>query len=399
MGGMFGKMFIVLIFALSSAGTNVALRADAANDSAAAAATLLAKHAAYAGWKGGDGSVKTLRETGEATRDGKVVREFHKLQMGQVYRSTVAHDTGSFEGGFTGRVFWQSNENGFTTRTVGEVVKFLATRIAIADEELTSLPGTVRGHETVDGVPTTIVRVAADGALPVDLSIDPTTGAFKRIAIDPGGKYEERVDILADTEIGTGKRVLSSWRYTGGKTVYRYTKVEANTEIAADEFHPPKAVATWTFGPPAQTNPIVVTDKRIFIDALVNGHRGHFVFDTGAGGIAFTDSFARTTGAKRVGESGIIGIGGAARANLYRVDTLTIGGNTLHDVTIRSGLDERTNSEHIDGLIGFDLLAGAVVELDLDAQTLRILDPTLVAPDTKQGITVNVDLRDRKSVV
>jgi hypothetical protein len=43
-------------------------------------------------------------------------------------------------------------------------------------------------------------------------------------------------------------------------------------------------------------------------------------------------------------------------------------------------------------LIGFDLLAGAIVEMDLDAQTMRILDPALVVPDSKQGVTVNVDL-------
>jgi predicted aspartyl protease len=388
---MVAKRWIRVFFTAWLVVANAPLRTMAAADDSAAA--LLAKHAAYVGWKGGDGSIKTLRETGEAARDGKVVRRFSRLQMGQIYRSSVAANAGSFEGGFTGRVFWQSNVNGFTTSTVGDVVKYLATRIQLADEELTALPGMVRGTETIGGVRTTIVRVVAVAGLPVDLSIDPDSGAYKRITIDPDGRYEERFDVLADTDVGNGKRVLSSWRYVGGQTVYTYTKIEANTDISADELHPPKPVATWTFGPPTQTAPIAVFDKYILIDAMVNGHPGHFMFDTGAAGIVFTDSFARTVGATRRGETRIVGIGGGARANIYRIDTLAIGANTLHDVSITSGLDERLDrGVHIDGYIGFDLLAGAIVEMDLDAQTVRILDPKLVAPDTSQGITVHIDL-------
>ncbi len=351
--------------------------ARAADDAAA----LLAKHAAYAGWTGGDGTIRTLRETGAATRDGKTVAVLRRLQSGQIYRESATHSGGVFDRGFTGRVFWQSNVNGFTTRTVGDAVKALATDIEVANEELTRFPATVRGHETIDGVSTTIVRVTPDAGLPVDVYIDPQSGAYKRLTIDPDGKYEQDVDVLADTDV------------VGGKTTYAYTNIEINTEISADELHPPPAVATWTFGPAAQSTPIVVQDRQILLDATVNGHPGRFLFDTGASETVLTDSFARLVGAKPRGHSYVSGIGGGIRANVYRVETLAIGPNTLHDLTVATGLEEREQrEEHIDGLIGFDLLAGAIVDLDLDASTVRLYDPASMAPDHTQGITLRIDL-------
>lgn len=387
---MFGRLCGALIAsALLTIGA-VPWASRAADDDASA---LLAKHAAYAGWRGGDGSIKTLRETGEVTRDGKVVRKLERLQMGAIYRSSASLSEGTFESGFTGRIFWQSNMNGFTVPDSGDVVKYLATRAQLADEELTALAGTVRGNETVNGVPTTVVRVVVPGGLPVDLAVDPQTGAFKRVTIDPEGRYEQRFDVLADTDVGNRKRVISSWRYAGSRAVYTYSKIEANTVVTAEELHPPKPVASWTFGPPDETTPITLTDKRIFMDATVNGHLGHFVLDTGAADIAFTDSFARLVGAKHVAEGAIVGIGGGSRAHLYRVDTFAVGSSALHDVTVITGLDESRDYEHHrDGFIGFDLLAGAIVEADLDAKVLRIHDPAVVAPDHAAGITLRVDL-------
>jgi hypothetical protein len=79
----------------------------------------------------------------------------------------------------------------------------------------------------------------------------------------------------------------------------------------------PKPLATWTFGPPEQATPLTVTDKRLLF-----------------------------------GEGTIVGIGGGARANLYKVDTFAVGASTLHDVRVLTGLDARVNLErHRDGFI------------------------------------------------
>jgi hypothetical protein len=67
----------------------------------------------------------------------------------------------------------------------------------------------------------------------------------------------------------------------------------------------------------------------------------------------------------------------------------------LHNVIVNSGLDEEQfHWEGADGLIGFDMLAASVVDLDFDAETLRIMDPAVVAPDASKGWVVHVDVSD-----
>ncbi|HEV2741487.1 MAG TPA: aspartyl protease family protein [Candidatus Elarobacter sp.] len=371
----------------------VAPRAAGAADDAAA---LLAKHKAYAGWQAGDGAIASLRESGSVTLDGRVVALIRAVHRGPIFRESYARAAGgTFEDGFTGRVLWSSNQNGFTVQTIGDAARYVYTEDALFGEGLSSLPGTVLRTETIDGTPVTWVRVAPAVGVAAELAIDPATGSLKRAVLDPNGKYETRFDVMGYTDVGGGKRVLSSWRYTGGKALHAYTTIEANKPVTDDELHPPKQTATWSFDPAVASVPIELTKDRIFVYAMVNGVRGKFILDTGAGSIAFTDTFARRAGAKRVGESTIVGIGGGAAANLYKVDTIAFGANALHDVIIYTGLDERGSSEtDVAGLIGFDLLAGAIVELDLDGKTLRIMDPAKVQPDTSKGLVVHVDLAD-----
>ncbi len=366
--------------------------APAADDAAA----LLAKHKSYVGWQGGDGSMPSLRESGTVTYEGRVIRTIAAFHRGPLFRLVTASPTrGSLEEGFTGRVLWTSNQNGFTVQTAGEPARFIYTRSALYDETLSAWPGTVVRTETIDGTPVTWVRVQSEVGVPAELAVDPATGAFKRVVLDPNGKYETRLDILGYADAGGGKRVISSWRYTGGKSVYAYTSIDTTAPVTDAELHPPKQIATWTFDPASSTMPVELTEHRIYVNAVVNGVRGKFILDTGSSVIAFTDTFARRAGAKRVGTAGISGIGGSALANLYKVDTIAFGANTLHDVVVYTGLDERDTSEsEVAGLIGFDLLAGAIVELDLDGKTLRIMDPAKVQPDSSKGILARVDLTD-----
>ncbi|MBV9439106.1 MAG: aspartyl protease family protein, partial [Candidatus Eremiobacteraeota bacterium] len=159
-----------------------------------------------------------------------------------------------------------------------------------------------------------------------------------------------------------------------------------------------KQTATWSFSDaPASVELTKETFPRILVDATINGVKGRFIFDTGAAGTLLSDSFARRAGAKHVGTAQFGGIGpSTTTANLFRVDTLTIGGSTLHDVIVSSGFPEEwTQREGVVGLIGFDLLGGAIVDLNLDQGTLRTLDPVKVQPNESQGYVVHIDLSDQ----
>ncbi|MEA2785655.1 MAG: Aspartyl protease [Candidatus Eremiobacteraeota bacterium] len=370
-------------------------RASAAEDAGA----LMAKHAAYVGWHAGDGVVKTLKQTGEATRDGKVVRSFSLLRYGGAYRETFEYPNGlHYDEGFTGTIAWASNENGFTVRALGEVVRAQFSIDALFAETTATPEFTAALHGTgkVDGTEYPIVRLTSKVSLPIDAWVDPATGAYRRVVIDPDGKYEDSFDGLGYSEVG-GKRFLTAWRHGDSKVRSAYTRTEPNAKIEPDELRPPKQTATWTFGKaPAQ---IEYTDQpvpRIYIDLLVNGRKGKFILDTGAANTAVVDSFLRAAGGKRFGTTAITGIGGnESRANLFRIDTLAVGDSTLHDVVVSSGLDEQDFQRMgVAGIVGFDLLAGAIAELSLDAKTLHVMDPAKVAPDEHAGLVVHVDLSD-----
>jgi predicted aspartyl protease len=383
------KHRVVFAAALSALLATMIAPARAADDASA----LLAKHKAYVGWQDGDGAITSLRESGTVTSDGRVTARIAAVHRGPLFHRTTERSAGRFDDGFTGRVLWSSNDNGFTVQTVGEPAKYVYTSSALFDERLTALPATFVRTETLDGTPVSWIRVQPELGVAAELAIDPSTGALKRAVLDPNGKYETRFDVLAYADVGGGRRVLSSWKYGGEKPVYAYTHVEANVPVTDSDLHPPAQTATWTFDPSGTPVPIELTEHRVLLNATVNGVNAKFIFDTGADGIAFTDSFARRVGAKRVGETRIEGVGGGAAANVYKVDTIAFGGNVLHGVSIATGLDERGSSENdIAGLIGFDLLAGAIVDMNLDAKAMQILDPAKMQPDASKGILARVDL-------
>ena len=201
--------------------------------------------------------------------------------------------------------------------------------------------------------------------------------SYRRAVVDPDGAHEDSFEGLGYTQAG-GQRFLSAWHHGTSKARFAYTSVEPNAALAPDDLRPPKQTATWTFGDaPAAVEYDDTRGPRLYVDPVVNGVKGKFLFDTGAGGTAMIDSFARKAGAQRFG-------------------TTAIGGSTLHDVVVSSGLDEQTfDRMGVVGLIGFDLLAGTIADLNFDTKTLRLMDPAKVEPDKSAGLVVHVDLSSR----
>jgi len=170
-----------LFFGVLSAAVLLAapLTASAADDTAAA---LLLKHKAFVGWQAGDGSFTTLTYTGDMSsdRDGKAYAQVREIRKGLAFRETTKQiEHGTVENdGFTGRVFWQSNRNGFTHPVRGDAEKYAISEELVFNEGLSELPGTLQGNDTVAGVACTVVQVRADASFPVNVCIDPQTGAL-----------------------------------------------------------------------------------------------------------------------------------------------------------------------------------------------------------------------------
>ncbi len=369
-------------------------------------AALIAKHKAYVGWALGDGTLKSARVTvqaavtspeptpkpgatpdplGEANAQSVVVRR--EL----LYReSTTAYGVEVRSEGFTGSVFWRANINGNTVTRRGRDARRGLTEDVIDAEGFGEVPASARPDAPFDKKTAAVVRIDPKTGVPADLYFDRDSGALLGYTIQPDVALERQTVHVAEyAEFAPGKRYVSAWRFGDATRVYRVTKFEPNADVSDADLHPPTPRATWTFGEP-RSMPITVVrntggGRYVSVEAIVNGHSGHFLLDSGAGSILIFEPFAKTAGITDLGRSGYSGVnGGFVPATIARVATLKLAGSTLHDVIVQHNTATSTGSG-IDGIIGYDVLAGAIVDVDLIASRLTLTDPTGFDVQPKQG--------------
>lgn len=374
----------------------------------AKALDLLAKHKAFVGWQFGDGTFNTMRITGDVTNEkGEKTATLVLLSEGVLFNSayTDLKRNGVTErNGFTGNLFWGSDYNGFTTPIYGDYAKFLASETLLKNEGTTGLPSTYRGTKIVEGKSVGVVRVTLNNGDLIDVYVDQATGAYVKATIDPEGAYETTYHIRSYEDVVPGKKMIASYTVDDDKSVTSYTKFEPNVTITDADLHPPAAVASWTFGD-GTLFPFTMTHDRMLVDATVNGVKGRFLLDTGADSITLDDQFADRAQAQVLNNSDTAYmLSGEVKTRLRKVQTIAFGNSTLHNVVAFSqsfhmsqyGFD--VDHDHFDGLIGFDLFAGAVVRLNVYASAMAILDPNTDL-SAEKGLPILVDLSQGVPVI
>lgn len=387
---------IALLAATGLARSATAVAADAQ------APALLAKHRAYVGWQFGDGTFKSMRITGDVTDEqGEKTERFVMLSKGLVYHDVYTElklGNVTSHAGFTGNLFWRSDFNGFTTPMYGEHAKSLASFTLLQQEGTTELPASFVENKTVDGKPVGVVRVTLQNGAAIDLAVDPQTGAYVQAIIDPDGANETTYHILAYRDVLPGKKMISAYRINDGKRKYTYEGFEPNIPVSDAELHPPAPTAAWSFGSD-DSFPITLTPTRILIDATVNGVKGRFILDTGANAIVLDEAFAGRARVETLkGKSEAATMYGMIPTRVRRTATIALGGSTLHNALVFSedfrshdyrGLDR----QGYDGLVGYDLFAGAIVKLDLYGAKMALLDPASDLSGAR-GLPLLVDLSE-----
>jgi predicted aspartyl protease len=364
------------------------------------AAALIAKHRAYVGWAAGDGTLKTAKYTlaypaatpkPDATPDplGAANRRSVSVRRGLQYRTTLAsYGQPQSEEGFTGTVFWLANANGYTVTRRGRVARTAFTNNLIEAEALGDVPATSRPDAKFGGKDAAVVRIAPRDGLPADLYLDRATGSMLGYTVSPDEHSErETVHIVSYAEFAPGKRYVSAYRYGESERTFRVTGFEANAALTDGDLHPPDPQPHWTFGEPRSV-PISIalhgqSGRAVVLAASVNGHVGHFLLDSGAGGIILFDPFAKGAGVKDLARTAYSGVNaGFVAAAQGHIDTLSIGGNILHDAFVTHSTSGMLD---LDGIIGFDMLADSIVNVDLVAKTLSIREPTGFEAKPAQG--------------
>jgi predicted aspartyl protease len=375
------------------------------------ASVVLARHKAFMGWANGDGTLTSIRETialAGATAGPSTSRRDRSeiVRRGLIYRETeFGADRPLGDAGFTGRLFWRSNDNGFTVTVRAHAAAIEITRDVVESEAFGDAPAELRAPLTFDGVKASVVRVTPPGGVPADLYLG-DDGAVLGYVLSPDDATDrETVHNVSYAEFAPNKRYVNALRYGTSTRVYRVIDFLVNAPISESDLHPPAPRATWTFGEP-RTVPITIRRQTevvggsVYVDVAINGHTGRFLLDSGSNAILLTDRFARIAGTQDLGRSAMSGINGTVvEATRIQIATVAIGGNTLHGVIAHraapmSGRDQREQTVS-DGIIGFDVLASALVDVDLAKGNLTVLDPQENEPVIKGGAyAFTVDLSD-----
>jgi Aspartyl protease len=371
---------------------------------AATARELLAKHADYVGRPAG--VVLTYRSDAQpaAAADGAAPAEPPQettYRRAAAYRSVWRGRGVSLESGFDRRAYWTSNENGYVVTASGEAARRRLTQ-NIVDAGVFPETAEVsdRGAQTIDGKHVEVLRVTPHGGVAADVALDPADGAYVAVTFAPDDRSQRStVHVLGYQEIAPAVRVPSAYRYGEGS---RYALVQGLVRgVEDDELRAPAATARWSFGGdelPIEFEGSRTELKSVIVRASINGHPGRFLIDSGASQIILYHPYADKLGLTMLGATSFSGIAGrSVPARYARAQTIALGESTLSNVVLVISGDDRDKAglHAIDGILGFDALAGAVVHVDLVKERLAIGDPATVEPAVGNGaFAFSVNLAD-----
>ncbi len=338
-------------------------------------------HRTYVGYTFGDGHVDSLAYDEEVREDGskEPIRETHVRNVHLVYRNDVRNVKANYtsSNGFTGNVFWYSDQNGITTRRAGNSVPTIYAEDLVWTDAIATLPWHYLETKDIDGASVAVARVRLQGGMPIDLFVDRATGAYKRIEIlGAGGDYQEEIDVKSYVEVAPGLRMIDSWRYNDASDYHTLRNFAVNPLVSDADLHPPAQTAQWSFSG-GKAFPVEFAHHRILAHATINGVPGTFIVDTGADNIYLTGSFARRAHLTAMGHGESASFAGEDKQDVGRVSTLTLGDNTLTNVLVYYG-GKTLDEFDYDGLLGYPVFATANVLLDFDSHSMTLNDPSLV---------------------
>lgn len=316
------------------------------------------------------------------------------VRTGLLYRTDIARGGVVSPSGFTGSFYWLASVNGVPVRLYEDTARIALTTNTVEARAFSGVPAESRPPVTIEGKTFDVVRVTPPGGFTADLAIDTATGELRRMTMAPDNIYEREVTTYdAAKEVAAGVHVATG--YTQGRAHFALVSAAA-APVAPAELALPVTTATWTFGEPAAV-PIDVAQRRaggrsVHVHAVINGKPGTFLLDSGAAVTLLYKDFADGLGAETLGPTSYSGVnGGVVSATHARVKTIAIGNATLNNVIV--SVSKAQFQPDIDGILGFDIFASALVDVDLAAGTIAVMDPVKYAPAMPAGaVAFPVDL-------
>ena len=176
--------------------------------------------------------------------------------------------------------------------------------------------------------------------------------------------------------------------------------------LEAALFIPPQTKKDWEFLTPgaagAVTFPFSTDENEVVVYAAVNGHPLRFLLDSGAAGAFVTAQAAQTAGLTTQGNLPALGYGGSSDTGIATEATLELGGavrlsrQILHVIKDPKVARLLSVQGHVDGAIGYEVLARFITRLDYANRRIILTDPSAprIALDP-HAVTIPLKLEGR----
>ncbi|MCP4547594.1 MAG: hypothetical protein GY835_14135 [bacterium] len=255
------------------------------------------------------------------------------------------------------------------------VANWLATGLWLLD-----MPGL---HLTPGAADEVIGFTLGDGKMSGEVTLDPTTG-LPTSAFWLCNGSETRLSLAAYREWnGLALPTVIEFVYDETDTM-RLEVMEIEAASVLEDFSPrldrPGTVNFDPSVPPLLTD-VISKHGFLLVKPLIDGRDvGWFIFDSGAGGCIINTSVIDDLGWEPVCGGIISGVGGEESAFIYRASSLSLGSLRV-DSPLFVGFDLEDIGLYFDlplgGIVGYGVLAPAVVEFDFVEESISVHDPDL----------------------
>jgi predicted aspartyl protease len=278
--------------------------------------------------------------------------------------------------GFDGDSAWEVDWNGIPRDLeLGERDELLL-RLWAATGLWTRSPAALRVDEFGEGFRLSI----AEGGMVAEVAVDAKTAlpTSFRYQLGATASTTDLSDYDRKSGLSVPRRIET--RSEGGDEMILTAEQAAFT--SQFDFRRPTSLqmaASFDAAAPASLEIKVAPTQHLMVRGVVNGHDvGWFIFDSGAGANVLSTTAAEAVGADAIGSTSVLGVGGSVEGTVYRVESLTVGPLTLDD-PLMIGVDLSPYEPHLGvklgGIIGYGLLAHAVVTYEFDGPTIKLTHP------------------------
>jgi hypothetical protein len=389
----------------------------------------LARHRESLGLDAVWGSLDTIRYTGTVSSGG--MEGFSDILVVLPEEKPAVNADGTCAAGeFVRGIYYRSEitlgplhelvlvtpEGGWIAASNGEVRELAGVELAdytasmVMDSLLYCHPDpalfsvTWTGEEEVDGAPCDVLEFGpVSGGLPFHprrYHLDASDGALRRITSELDGV----VHTTDCSEVGDFSGLRLPTRFHTVLEGLPLAVDQTMDEVAFNEpvdpalFLPPVGESlVFPAGESSVRVPVEFTGDAIFVPTLVNGEPVWMILDTGATMSVLSTPVAEGLGLVPAGTGAGVGTGGLGEVGILEVGSLSLGGLTFEGPALAS-VDLSGFGRHFGrewgGILGYELFARAVVEIDYAASALTIYDPeTYAPPEVEPGVTEVLPLR------